>query len=36
MGNGTTTAHKQIAASILNTRAGQVAIINADTDLTPV
>ncbi len=35
MGNGTTTAHKQIAASILNTRAGQVAIINADTDLTP-
>ncbi|MBI3196787.1 MAG: molybdopterin-dependent oxidoreductase [Rhodospirillales bacterium] len=35
MGNGITTAHKQIAASILGVRAGDVAIINADTDRTP-
>jgi putative selenate reductase molybdopterin-binding subunit len=35
MGNGITTAHKQIAASVLGTRAGDIAIINADTDRTP-
>lgn len=35
MGNGITNAHKQIAASILETRAGNVDIINADTDRTP-
>ena len=35
MGNGSTTSHKQIAASVLNCRAEHVAIINADTDLTP-
>ena len=35
MGNGITTAHKQIAAAILGARADDVAIINADTDRTP-
>ena len=35
MGNGITTAHKQIAAAMLGTRAGAIAIINADTDRTP-
>lgn len=35
MGNGITTAHKQIAASILGARAQDVSIINADTDHTP-
>ncbi len=35
MGNGITTAHKQIAASILGTRADDINIINADTDRTP-
>ncbi len=35
MGNGITTAHKQIAASILGTRADDIDIINADTDRTP-
>jgi putative selenate reductase molybdopterin-binding subunit len=35
MGNGITTAHRQIAASVLGVRAGDVAIVNADTDLTP-
>jgi putative selenate reductase molybdopterin-binding subunit len=35
MGNGSVTSHRQIAASILDARAGNVAIINADTDLTP-
>jgi CO/xanthine dehydrogenase Mo-binding subunit/aerobic-type carbon monoxide dehydrogenase small subunit (CoxS/CutS family) len=35
MGNGSVTSHRQIAASILGTRAASVAIINADTDLTP-
>jgi len=35
MGNGITTAHKQIAASVMGVRAGDIAIINADTDLTP-
>jgi CO/xanthine dehydrogenase Mo-binding subunit len=35
MGNGSVTAHRQIAASILNSRAEHIAIINADTDQTP-
>jgi CO/xanthine dehydrogenase Mo-binding subunit/aerobic-type carbon monoxide dehydrogenase small subunit (CoxS/CutS family) len=35
MGNGSATAHRQIAASILATRAECVALINGDTDLTP-
>jgi CO/xanthine dehydrogenase Mo-binding subunit/aerobic-type carbon monoxide dehydrogenase small subunit (CoxS/CutS family) len=35
MGNGIVTAHKQMAAAILQTRAGNVAIVNADTDRTP-
>ncbi len=35
MGNGSITSHRQIAASVLNTRADKIAIINADTDLTP-
>jgi len=35
MGNGITTAHKQIAASVMGVRAGDVAIVNADTDRTP-
>lgn len=35
MGNGSATAHRQIAASILGTRAESVALVNGDTDLTP-
>jgi putative selenate reductase molybdopterin-binding subunit len=35
MGNGTTTAHKQMAAAVMGVRATDVAIINADTDKTP-
>jgi CO/xanthine dehydrogenase Mo-binding subunit len=35
MGQGITTAHKQIAASIVGVRASDVDIINADTDRTP-
>ena len=35
MGNGITTAHKQMAASVLGVRAADIAIINADTDRTP-
>jgi CO/xanthine dehydrogenase Mo-binding subunit/aerobic-type carbon monoxide dehydrogenase small subunit (CoxS/CutS family) len=35
MGNGITTAHKQIAAAIVGTRASDIDIINADTDRTP-
>ena len=35
MGNGSVTSHRQIAAEQLHCRAGQIAIINADTDLTP-
>ena len=35
MGNGSATAHRQIAASILATRAERIALINGDTDLTP-
>lgn len=35
MGNGSVTSHRQIAASVLGSRANQIDIINADTDLTP-
>jgi putative selenate reductase molybdopterin-binding subunit len=35
MGNGSVTSHRQFAAEVLGTRAGRIAIINADTDLTP-
>jgi len=35
MGNGSVTSHRQIAAAVLGARAQSVAIINADTDLTP-
>ena len=35
MGNGSVTSHRQLAASVLDTRAGNIAIINADTDRTP-
>jgi CO/xanthine dehydrogenase Mo-binding subunit len=35
MGNGSTTSHRQLAASVLNTRADNIAIINGDTDQTP-
>jgi CO/xanthine dehydrogenase Mo-binding subunit/aerobic-type carbon monoxide dehydrogenase small subunit (CoxS/CutS family) len=34
-GNGTTTAHKQMAAHVVGTRASDIAIINADTDKAP-
>jgi putative selenate reductase molybdopterin-binding subunit len=35
MGNGSTTSHGQLAASVLNTRAGRIEIVNGDTDRTP-
>jgi CO/xanthine dehydrogenase Mo-binding subunit/aerobic-type carbon monoxide dehydrogenase small subunit (CoxS/CutS family) len=35
MGNGSVTSHRQIAAGVLQTRAGRIDIVNADTDLTP-
>jgi putative selenate reductase molybdopterin-binding subunit len=35
MGNGSVTSHRQIAASILGSRADSVDIVNADTDRTP-
>ena len=35
MGNGSVTSHRQIAAAVLGSRADQIAIVNADTDLTP-
>jgi CO/xanthine dehydrogenase Mo-binding subunit/aerobic-type carbon monoxide dehydrogenase small subunit (CoxS/CutS family) len=35
MGNGSVTSHRQIAAAVLATRANRIAIVNADTDLTP-
>ncbi|GER86089.1 dehydrogenase [Dictyobacter vulcani] len=35
MGNGSVTSHRQIAASVLNSRTKHIAIINADTDRTP-
>jgi CO/xanthine dehydrogenase Mo-binding subunit/aerobic-type carbon monoxide dehydrogenase small subunit (CoxS/CutS family) len=35
MGNGSITSHRQIAATVLATRAEAIDIINADTDLCP-
>jgi len=35
MGNGSVTSHLQLAAGVLGCRAGQIAIINADTDAAP-
>ena len=35
MGNGSVTSHRQLAAAVLGSRAGRIAIVNADTDLTP-
>ncbi|MEP6966804.1 MAG: molybdopterin-dependent oxidoreductase [Pseudomonadota bacterium] len=35
MGNGSVTSHRQIAAGVLGSPAERVAIVNADTDLTP-
>lgn len=35
MGNGIVTALKQIAASVVGTRIGDIALVNADTDRTP-
>jgi CO/xanthine dehydrogenase Mo-binding subunit/aerobic-type carbon monoxide dehydrogenase small subunit (CoxS/CutS family) len=35
MGNGSVTSHRQIAAEVLQTQAGRIDIVNADTDLTP-
>jgi CO/xanthine dehydrogenase Mo-binding subunit len=35
MGNGSTTSHRQLAASVLGTRAANIAIVNGDTDKTP-
>jgi putative selenate reductase molybdopterin-binding subunit len=35
MGNGSVASHMQLAAGVLGSRAGQIAIINADTDRTP-
>jgi CO/xanthine dehydrogenase Mo-binding subunit len=35
MGNGSATAHRQIAASVLNTRASNIALVNGNTDETP-
>jgi CO/xanthine dehydrogenase Mo-binding subunit len=32
---GSVTSHRQIAASVLGAQAGRIAIVNADTDLTP-
>ena len=35
MGNGSVTSHLQLAAGVLGCRAGQITIINADTDRAP-
>jgi CO/xanthine dehydrogenase Mo-binding subunit len=35
MGNGSVTSHRQLAAGVLASRAGDIEIINADTDKTP-
>jgi putative selenate reductase molybdopterin-binding subunit len=35
MGNGSVTSHRQIAAEVMQTQAGRIDIVNADTDLTP-
>ena len=34
-GNGTITSNRQVAASVLNSAAGTIEIVNADTDSTP-
>jgi CO/xanthine dehydrogenase Mo-binding subunit/aerobic-type carbon monoxide dehydrogenase small subunit (CoxS/CutS family) len=35
MGNGSATSHRQIAASVLNTRASNIVLVNGNTDETP-
>jgi len=35
MGNGSMTAHRQLAAAMLGARAGRISIVNGDTDRTP-
>ena len=35
MGNGSTNSHRQLAATVLGTRASSITIINGDTDRTP-
>ena len=35
MGNGSATAHRQLAAAVLGTRADRIALVNGDTDRTP-
>jgi len=35
MGNGTLTSMRQVAASVLNTTASRIELVNADTDRTP-
>ena len=35
MGNGSATSHRQIAATVLNTAASRIDIVNGDTDKTP-
>jgi len=35
MGNGSVTSHRQLAAEMLQTQAGRIDIVNADTDFTP-
>ncbi len=35
MGNGIATAHRQIAAAVVDARAGDIALTNSDTDRTP-
>jgi len=35
MGNGSATAHRQLAAAVLDTRADRIALVNGDTDRTP-
>ena len=35
MGNGTITSMRQVAASVLNTTASRIELVNADTDKTP-
>jgi CO/xanthine dehydrogenase Mo-binding subunit len=35
MGNGSATAHRQLAAAVLGTRADRIVLVNGDTDRTP-
>jgi CO/xanthine dehydrogenase Mo-binding subunit len=35
MGNGSSTSHRQIAATVLNTAARRIDLVNGDTDKTP-